>query len=180
MATNLKSNLPRLSREWYQGRAVVLWTSAMEDRATGWLTETFHLHFRELLTHVGTRYGLLCPAYVLMPDHWHIVWMGTSAGSDQRLASACLRQHVRRHVAPAVLQDRPHDHVLREEERERGSFEATCTYVRENPMRADLAHDWRDWRYAGALVPGYPNFDPRDADFWDRFWRVCAKVVERA
>jgi hypothetical protein len=40
-------HLPRLAPEFYQGFAVVLWTTTLERRATGWLDEPFHLHFRE-------------------------------------------------------------------------------------------------------------------------------------
>ena len=72
MSPALKSKLPRLSREWYRGRAAVFWTHTMEDRATGWLDAGFHGQFREVLLHVCARYAVACPAYVLMPDHWHV------------------------------------------------------------------------------------------------------------
>ena len=32
MAFEQKSKLPRLPREWYQGRAAVFWTHTIEDR----------------------------------------------------------------------------------------------------------------------------------------------------
>ena len=69
-------HLPRLAPEFYRGFAVVHWTITLERRATGWLDDLFHLHFRELLLHAAARQGLLCPAYVLMPDHIHLLWMG--------------------------------------------------------------------------------------------------------
>jgi len=45
-------------------------------------------------------------------------------------------------------------------------------YILENPERAGLTGDWRDYRFLGTLVPGYPEFDPRTPDFRERFWRV--------
>src|SRR5438477_12992430 len=75
--------LPRLPRPYCQAFAVVHWTITLETRATGWLDALFHAHFRELLLHVGAREGLFCPAYVLMPDHMHLVWMGLKLASDQ-------------------------------------------------------------------------------------------------
>src|SRR5437667_11923471 len=77
-------HLPRLAPEFYRGLAVVLWTTPLEHRAKGWLDEVFHLGFRELLLHCAAREGLYCPAYVLMPEHMHVVWMGTCVSSDQR------------------------------------------------------------------------------------------------
>ena len=65
-------HLPRLAPEFYRGFAVVQWTITLERRATGWLDDLFHLHFRELMLHAGAREGLFCPAYVLMPDHLQI------------------------------------------------------------------------------------------------------------
>jgi hypothetical protein len=41
-------HLPRLAPEHYQGFAAVLWTITLEPRATGWLDDQFHAHFREL------------------------------------------------------------------------------------------------------------------------------------
>jgi hypothetical protein len=70
--------------------------------------------------------------------------------------------------------------VLREEQRKRGAFVMACQYVRENPVRAGLVEDWRAWPYAGAMVAGYPDFDPRDGDFWDDFWKVYNRLVEAA
>ena len=66
-------HLPRLAPEAYRGFAVVQWTLTLERRATGWLDDRFHLHFRELLLHAAAREGLFCPVYVLMPDHMHLL-----------------------------------------------------------------------------------------------------------
>lgn len=85
----------------------------MEARGTGWLNAEFHVRFREVMLHAGARDGLACPPYVLMPDHWHIVWMGLGEHSDQRLATAFLREHVATAFSGVRLQDRAHDHVLR-------------------------------------------------------------------
>src|SRR5271157_1254675 len=83
--------LPRLSREHYQGDAVVHWTLTMFDKATGWLTPARRGQFRELMLHAAAREGLLCPAYCLMPDHLHFVWMGLRHDTDQRNGVKFLR-----------------------------------------------------------------------------------------
>ena len=171
-----KSKLPRLGREWYRGRVAVLWTHTFEHRATGWLNFAFHARFREIWLHACIRYDLLCPTYVLMPDHWHIVALGTAESSEQRLATAFLRQHLGPNLGSARLQDRAHDHVLREHERLRGAFENACHYVQQNPVRARLVADSRSWPYLGCIVPGYPRLTLDDDDFWDRFWKIHARL----
>jgi len=174
-----KRNLPRLPREWYQGRAFVLWTHTFQNRATGWLDDRFHCEFRMLMLHACARYALACPTYVLMPDHWHLVWMGLDSTSVQRLATSFLREHSTPLLGSAKLQDRAHDHVLREDERERGAFESACHYVRDNPVRAGLIQDWHDWLYLGGMIAGYPDVDFKADDYWDGFWRIYNRNQER-
>ncbi len=172
-----KSKLPRLSREFYQGRAAVLWTHTFEDRATDWLDNKFHARFREVLLHAGARHQLACPVYVLMPDHWHLVWLGLAEESDQRLATAFLRQHLKLTLGKGRLQNRAHDHVLRETERERGNFMAACNYVRDNPVRGGLCAAWQDWPYLGGMIAGYPDLDPRTNAYWEKFWRIHSRLA---
>lgn len=178
MSFTPKSKLPRLPREFYQGRAAVLWTHTFEHRATGWLDDKFHAQFREVLLHAGARYHLACPVYVLMPDHWHLVWLGLAEESDQRNATRMLRKHLQSHLRSARLQDRAHDHVLRDDEMNRNALMAACHYVRENPARAKLVPEWQAWPFVGAMVPGYPDFDPRAEDFWADFWKIFLRLSD--
>ena len=155
----------------------MFWTHTIEYRTTGWLDERFHRLFREVLLHACARYGWACPAYVLMPDHWHLVWLGLTETSDQHTATRFLRQHMGDKFGTAQLQDRAHDRVLREEQRKRGAFITACGYGRENPVRAGLCAKWQEWPFAGAMVAGYPELDTRDEAYWELFWRIYAKLV---
>ncbi len=153
---------------------------ALERRATGWLDPLHHARQREWLCHALTRHHLACPAYCLMPDHAQFLWLGTTATSDQKRAAALFREAWNRELRQGghSLQRQAHDHVLRDHEREHGAFGTVANYVFENPVRAGLVTEWHAYPYLGALVPGYPDLDPRDEDFWDRFWRIYAKLVE--
>jgi REP element-mobilizing transposase RayT len=178
-------HLPRLAPELYRGFAVVQWTVTLERRATGWLDERFHLHFRELLLHAAAREGLFCPVYVLMPDHLHLLWMGLRVDSDQRNAMKFLRKHLAVELARRSptgvefeLQKQSHDSVLREKDRMRGAFEKSCFYLLDNPCRRKLADHPRDWPHLGAVVPGYPFLHPLGEDFWESFWKLYLQERE--
>lgn len=178
-------HLPRLAPEFYRAFAVVQWTITLARHATGWLDERFHLCFRELLLHAAAREGLLCPVYVLMPDHLHLVWMGLRVDSDQRNAMKFLRKHlaaalVRRSPTGVEfeLQKQSHDSVLREQDRQRGAFEKSCFYVLDNPRRKELVEHLKDWPHLGAIVPGYPFLHPLGEDFWELFWKIYMKERE--
>lgn len=179
MSFTPKRKLPRLLPHHYQGHAVVFWTLTLEERARGWLTAQFHGTFRELLLHTAARQHLVCPAYCLMPDHLHLVWMGLRRESDQLKAMRFLRTH----LAPALGKDRKwqhqaHDHVLREDERRRNAFASTCSYVLANPVRAKLVERERDWPFLGAVVSGYPRLHPLDDGFWRFFWKLYEQMRE--
>jgi REP element-mobilizing transposase RayT len=164
--------LPRLSREFYQGDAAVHWTLTVFDRHTGWLTDFFHSQFRELMLHAAAREGLFCPAYCLMPDHIHLMWLGLRRDTDQKNAMSFLRTHLEPLLSPHQFQPQAHDHVLRQEERKRDAFAKICFYILANPVRAQLTKESERWPYGGAIVPGYPKLHPLDEDFWPKFWKL--------
>jgi putative transposase len=175
-STNRAFYLPRLPREFYQADAVVFWTLPISQRQTGWLSDRFHLQFRELLLHACVREHLFCPTYCLMPDHLHLLWMGLQTNSDQLNAMAFLRTHLKPVLSPAKFQHQAHDHALAEKERKRGAFSATCFYILNNAVRAKLVTDARDWHYSGAVIPGYPKMNPLDPEFWPKFWKLYCQT----
>jgi REP element-mobilizing transposase RayT len=148
-------------------------------REQGWLNDRFHFSFREMLLHAAAREGLLCPAYCLMPDHIHFVWMGLRRETDQRNGIKFLRAQVGPFLKPAKFQYQAHDHVLTPEERQRKAFGVACAdYVLLNPLKAGHVKVPSEWPYLGAVVPGYPRLNPFDADYWAWFWKHYFAVRE--
>ena len=171
--------LPRLCREFYQADAVVFWTLPVHDRKTGWLNERFHGIFRETMLHAASREGLICPAYCLMPDHIHLVWMGLKTSTDQRTAMKFLRIHLAAALKPFQFQHQAYDHVLIEEERMKSKFVSACVeYVLLNPLKAELVTKPYEWPFLGAVVPGYPACHPYSENYWPWFWQRLAKMKE--
>jgi REP element-mobilizing transposase RayT len=168
-----------LRREFYQGDAVIFWTLPIANRAQGWLDEGFHATFREMVLHTAAREGLLCPAYSLMPDHLHLVWMGLRQATDQRNGMKFFRAQLGPFLRPSRFQHQAHDHVLKPEERQRSRFAVACAdYIFLNAHRAGLVKDPADWPYVGALIPGYPRIKPFEAEYWPWFWSRYTKARE--
>jgi putative transposase len=169
-------HLPRLPPENYRGQAYVHWSMTIEDRKTGWLVPIFYYKFRELLTHTAFRFGLCCPIYCCMPDHLHMLSIGIVDACDQRLASRYLRKQLNAVLEKLShrLQREAHDHVLREEERERSAFENVFEYIARNPESAGLVKEngYRQYPYTDCLMPGYPELKIWQSDYWGRFWRA--------
>lgn len=168
-------SLPRLDASCYQADAVVLWTLTTFDHAKLPLDNLFHATFRELLIHTCVREHLLCPAYVLMPNHLHLVWIGTDPDADQLNGMRFLRTYLARAIKPLRLQPQPHDHVFISAERTRNAFASACRYVLLNPVRARLVQNQQIWPFLGSILPGYPDLDPRTDSYWPTFWKIFAK-----
>jgi len=175
-----KRNLPRLDRGSYRGLCAVHWTFGIEDRATGWLGDKFHRHFREMLAHMAVRYGCVVPVYCLMPEHLHVLLWGSREDSDSYVAARFLRKYTERELSPARYQKQAYDHVLREDEVHRMAFERVCYYILENPVRADLCGAAKDYPFSGSLIPGYPDLRVHEEGYWDLFWRILHRLTAAA
>ena len=82
--------------------------------------------------------------------------MGLRPDFDQRNGMAFLRTHLEPKLAPWKFQHQAHDHVLKENERRHNAFARACHYILENPLRAELVVQPSEWKFGGAMMPGYP------------------------
>lgn len=116
-----------------------------------------------------------------MPDHIHLLWLGVNGDgerSDQKVAIEFLRKNLRPALAPQDWQRQPHDHVLREHERERAAFTTIAAYIGENPVRSFLAVKAEQYPYSGCCVPGYPDLAVWGENYWELFWRIYNRFVD--
>ena len=100
----------------------------------------------------GSEHGAWLGAYVLIPDHLHAFVKiddqqldpSTWVKSLKNALSKVLRMH---YVPSPHWQKAFFDHVLRSDE----SYTQKWHYVRENPLRAGLVKDWREWPFLGEV-----------------------------
>jgi REP element-mobilizing transposase RayT len=173
----MKGKLPRLPQQFYRGLAYVFWTHTTENRQPLPLSQGFHANFRELLCHTCARYQLATPVYCLMPDHFHIFWIGQSPDSDQLCATKFFRKELTPHLGTSHWQRQAHDHVITSDERENGIYHDTIHYILQNPVRAGIVEDWRDYPYIGALIAGYPRLERTEPEFNEQFWKIYQYTI---
>ena len=138
-----KGGLKRLDPSHYEGISYVHWTMCLKANATGWLDIQHHRALRAVCLHALAREFLCCPAYCLMPDHAHFLFVAYDARAKQRAAVRWMRRQWNQLLAPHELQHQPFDHVLREADRTREAFANVAGYILRNPERARLVEDWR-------------------------------------
>ena len=68
--------------------------------------------------------------------------------------------------------------MLREDERQEAAFAEVAEYIARNPERAGLVEPegYRSYPYTDCLVPGYPELQLWQSDFWHRFWRIYSHL----
>jgi REP element-mobilizing transposase RayT len=93
------------------------------------------------------RYGWWPGRYVLMPDHLHLLAIQTIKGVSLSHWVKALKAFVGKREFQ--WQVGFFDHMLRSDESEAGKWE----YIRENPVRAGLVDDWKEWPFAGEIEP---------------------------
>ena len=92
--------------------------------------------------------------YVLMPDHLHLFVKFSDEEFDVSMWVKNLKNFLSKKlremgiVAPHWQKDF-FDHVLRSEE----SYSEKWLYMVENPVRAGLVKEWKDWPYQGEIYP---------------------------
>jgi REP element-mobilizing transposase RayT len=138
-----RKSLPHEVPLWVDaGRSVFFVTCCAEDRTAKPFscTETA----RGLLDSISHRVELeqwRVHAATIMPDHAHLVLGFPEEGVVGKAVRDWKRWTAR--VLGFRWQRDFFEHRLRHDE----SFQEKCRYVLENPVRAGLVEDWRDWPY---------------------------------
>jgi putative transposase len=107
---------------------------------------------RTQLLQIATEKRFEIPAYCFMPDHVHVLTTGTSDDSDLRDFVNGWKQRTgyahRQSTQGTLWQGGFYDHVQRAEE----DRAAVIRYVLENPIRAGLVSNLRDYPFWGSGV----------------------------
>ena len=104
-----------------------------------------------------------------MPDHLHLLVSAASESSDLRAFVHGVKQRTafqyKKSYAATLWQKGYFEHVLRSDE----ATLATAKYILENPVRAGLVAEPRDYEFAGSLV--------LDAQQLNELWQCDAEAL---
>ena len=144
---------PRLAPECYIGHRQAFLTICVADRDIDLTAGHTPTHLAFLMGETAGRTGHLLHAWVIMPDHVHVLAEGRSHTGDIRewvrlfkhRSSMGYRRRTGRHP---LWQRSFYDRILRSEE----PRERVCQYILDNPQRKALCNDWRKWPWSGGHV----------------------------
>jgi REP element-mobilizing transposase RayT len=134
-----------------------LLTICTQDRARVFAEPRFAQKAKDVLLNQCIRVYYRLFAYVIMPDHVHIVlqpghsgWSaGKIVGRWKSYVTHCLKEMG---VKGSSWQRDFDDRVLRLDERGSEGLMKMIAYVLENPVRKGLAKTWREYPFCGCFV----------------------------
>ena len=148
------THLSRLDHVWIEPPIYFVTTCVLGRRAL-LANETAAKILREQFAEAPRRYGWRVGRYVIMPDHVHFFCapgdlrqaasLSTFVGGV-KMWSSCSILAATGHSSP-LWQREFFDHLLRSDESYRGKW----SYVRENPVRAELVETAEAWPFAGEV-----------------------------
>lgn len=152
--------LRRLNVVWLDhGYSRYFLTICVHDRQQVLANESIHQRLLTFLEGCPKRYGWWPTRYVLMPDHAHLL---VSSSPNSVLLGAWVKA-LKAFVGQREFRWQVNffDHVIRSDESETEKWE----YIRQNPVRAGLVANARDWPFAGELHHEPPAAASGDAAY---------------
>ena len=150
-----RKNSLRLKDFDYSARRSNFVTIVTERRQTFFKDKRIAEATVEVLLDLRKKYRFNLYSFCLMPDHFHALigvgdsgmTLGRICGDFKSLSTKAFWQLYK----GKLWQRQFFDHVIRNEI----DFLETIEYIRENPVKANLATNWKDWKYAGE-----PDLEP--------------------
>jgi putative transposase len=143
---------PRFPDFTYTGFNRYFLTVCTDQRAPTFRDIEFGLYVATLFLQIGARLAFEVIAYCVMPDHLHLLVHGTTEESALKLYMHRCKQQTgfewknRRKHRRRLWQEGFHDRILRDTDPDEG----VIRYIIENPVRAGLVDDAREYPLSGS------------------------------
>lgn len=123
-------------------------------RAAIFKAEADYLDFEYLLNEIKEEYNMRILAYVIMPNHWHLLLHPVNDGDLSRTLQWMGTSHANRHHARKgtvggghLYQGRYKSFLVQED----GHLLTVLKYIERNPVRAKLVRRAEAWRWGSAF-----------------------------
>jgi REP element-mobilizing transposase RayT len=143
---------PRLDPRCYIGEQRYFLTFCTNDRHHAFTNRERARSAVSQILHASDERSMAVIAYVVMPDHVHLLVEGLDAASDMCSFAHLTKQRTGHDYSKAMdrrlWQPSYWDHVLRDEE----STWDVARYICDNPVRRGLVERWEDYEFTGSGI----------------------------
>ncbi|MBN2543704.1 transposase [bacterium] len=151
MKRKIREKKHRLPLEYYRGKIICAFTLCVKNRVEYFKDEKIVFKALDILKEDIRYHHCIAIAYCFMPDHVHLVLMGTEDDSDLWKCAGRFHQrtgfYLKQIEKNFKWQKDFYDHIVRKDE----DAVAQVRYIFENPVRKGLVSYWEDYPYKGSL-----------------------------
>jgi REP element-mobilizing transposase RayT len=142
----------RLDQEVYKGLKIISFTLCIKNRKILFKNPQIFKVFESLLIKELNKHQCQAYVYLFMPDHAHLLVSGKEQNSDNKRCIDSFKQKsgycLYNNLSDFKWQKDYYDHILRKEEELKTQIE----YILNNPVRAGLVEEWRNYKFKGSTV----------------------------
>jgi putative transposase len=151
MNSIIREKLHRLPGEFYRGTSIVAFTLCIKNREIVFDNPEFINIFITFLNELVRRYKCKIPVYCFMPDHLHLIVVGTDNEVDLLKVITAFKQKsgywLAKNKPDISWQKDFFDHVIKKDE----SLLANVKYILDNPVRKGIVSDYQEYPFKGAI-----------------------------
>jgi len=141
----------RLHKESYTGTISVAFTLCLRGTIQTFAQSQAVDTFVDILSSVVTKSGCIVPVYCFMPDHQHLIIMGTRDEADVRKAIVNYKQKTGFWMStnhPGIKWQKDfYDHIIRRDV----DAITHVRYILDNPVRKGLVSSWQEYPFKGSI-----------------------------
>lgn len=142
----------RLDPAVYKGQKIVSFTLCIKNRKILFNKPQIFQVFESLLIKELINHQCQAYVYLYMPDHVHLLLAGKEQYSDIKRCVDSFKQKsgywLYKNLSEFKWQKDYYDHILRKEE----EIKTQIDYILNNPIRAGLVEEWRNYKFKGSTV----------------------------
>lgn len=149
---HMKHPRHRLDARNYQGQRAYFLTICTAERNKYFANAELCEALEAVLHQQFERYGAIVGSYCFMPDHCHVLVIATEDSCDLgKMVRAFKGVGVavaRRFAIQTLWQRDYYDHIVRRNE----DLSVVASYILQNPVRAGLVKDCREWPFSDCVI----------------------------
>jgi len=142
----------RLDKEVYKKYSSISFTINLTADIDSALMDSVFESIESILIETATKYSVILPVYLLMPNHMHLITDTLTEEADSLKAIKMFKQKTGFEYSqsnPRTKWQRSfHDHIIRDD----GDMFEHVRYILYNPVRKQLVENWKDYKYKGSQV----------------------------
>lgn len=147
----IREKYHRLPLEYYRGEIAISFTLCIKGRVSAFTRKAVVDPLIDILANSASRESCQVPVYCYMPEHQHLILLGTEPHSDIWKALCEYKQRSGFWLSlnlPGIRWQKDfHDHIMRA----RDDLAGHVRYILENPVRKELVSNWQEYPFSGSL-----------------------------